>query len=91
LSRFLLAEGLPTTYRQQVVDYILNLMGQGAALPPVQSTNVDPFTSSGAYVPGSSSGLPAAGTSTSYGDPFTSKCPSTPEYNLQPSKTPSLF
>ncbi len=71
-SRFLLEEGLPITYRQQVVDYILNLMGQSSALPAVQTTNVDPFTSSGAYVPGASN-FPAPGTS--FGDPFTSGFP----------------
>ncbi|CAL8462941.1 g2475 [Coccomyxa elongata] len=68
-ERFLLEEGLPITYRQQVVDYILNLMGQGSALPAVQTANVDPFTSSGAYVPGASN-FPTPGGS--FGDPFTS-------------------
>ena len=55
-----------------MVDYVLNLMGQGSALPPVQSTNVDPFTSTGAYVPGASN-FPAPGGSLSSGDPFTSE------------------
>ena len=43
------------------MTYILNLMGQASALPPVASANVDPFTSAGAYVPGASSALPASG------------------------------
>ncbi len=72
LPRFLLEEGLPITYRQQVVDYILNLMGQSSALPAVQTANVDPFTSGGAYVPGASN-FPTPGRS--FGDPFTSGVP----------------
>ena len=70
LCRFLINENLPITYRQQVVDYILNLMGQSSALPQIPSVNVDPFTGSGAYVPGNSS-APAPGSRTPLGDPFT--------------------
>lgn len=63
-------EGLPITYRQEVVHYILNLMGQNSALAPVHTANVDPFTSTGAYVPGASN-FPAPGGSSSFGDPLT--------------------
>ncbi len=64
------------TYREQVVTYILNLMGQASALAPVGGANVDPFTGQGAYVPGASNGCPAAGSSSgtsraSHADPFT--------------------
>lgn len=72
LCRFLEEEGLPMTYRQQVVDYILNLMGRDSALPAAGSPNVDPFTSSGAYVPGGSS-FPAPGGASHRSDPFTSE------------------
>jgi hypothetical protein len=70
MRRFLIDEGLPITYKQQMVDYILNVIGQSSALAPVSSVNVDPFTGTGAYVPGASS-FPAPGTSSSLGDPFT--------------------
>ena len=73
--RFLADEGLPMTYREQVVTYILNLMGQASALAPVASTNVDPFTGQGAYVPGAANGFPTpgGGASASHADPFTSE------------------
>ena len=76
VCRFLAEEGLPMTYRQQVVEYILNLMGRDSALPSAGTANVDPFTSSGAYVPGGSA-FPAPGrASQGAGDPFTSTSPS---------------
>ena len=64
------------TYREQVVSYILNLMGQASALAPVASANVDPFTGQGAYVPGASNGFPTpggggGGASAPHADPFT--------------------
>jgi hypothetical protein len=59
------------TYRAQVVSYILNLMGRDSALPSAATANVDPFTSSGAYVPGASA-LPAPGSASQRSDPFTS-------------------
>ena len=66
------------TYRQQVVDYILNLMGRDSALPSTATANVDPFTGSGAYVAGASA-VPAPGRPSNSSDPFTggssqSKC-----------------
>lgn len=70
LRRFLADEGLPMTYRQQVVDYILNLMGCNSALPTAATANVDPFTGSGAYVAGASD-VPAPGRPSSSSDPFT--------------------
>ena len=70
LYRFLAEEELPMTYRQQVVDYILNLMGRDTALPSAAPANVDPFTSSGAYVAGASA-FPAPGRPSSSSDPFT--------------------
>lgn len=60
------------TYREQVVNYILNLMGRDSALPSAATTNVDPFTSSGAYVPGASA-FPAPGSALQGSDPFTSE------------------
>ena len=80
---FLEEEDLPLTYREQVVTYILNLMGQASALAPVASANVDPFTSTGAYVPGGGSGFPAPGGSRPAGDPFTSKFPGPPHPALE--------
>jgi len=76
VCRFLAEEGLPMTYRQQVVEYILNLMGRNSALPSAGTANVDPFTSSGAYIPDGSA-FPAPGSaSQGTGDPFTSVAPS---------------
>ena len=72
LHRFLAQEGLPLTYRQQVVDYILNLMGRSSALPAAATSNVDPFTGSGAYVPGASA-FPAPGTASHSSNPFISE------------------
>ncbi len=72
LCRFLAEEGLPMTYREQVVNYILNLMGRNSALPSAATANVDPFTSSGAYVPGAL-GFLAPGYASQGSDPFTSR------------------
>jgi len=50
-DRFIAEHGLPISYREQIVDFILQ--NAGAAAPPPQATmmNADPFTGGGAYVP----------------------------------------
>ena len=69
--RFLLAEDLPLGYREQVVEFILrNTQGAAAPVP----ANVDPFTGSGAYMPGAGGGSSSGGWGASAGgsaDPFT--------------------
>ncbi|KAK9809770.1 hypothetical protein WJX73_004494 [Symbiochloris irregularis] len=75
-DRFLAAENLPWSYREQIVEFIAKNSDGGAAQPPVPSANVDPFTGSGAYVPGSSSGRPQPGSASHAvtgggSDPFT--------------------
>ena len=35
---------LPTAYREQIVEFILRNTAGGAALQPLPSINVDPFT-----------------------------------------------
>ena len=72
LHRFLAEEGLPLTYRQQVMDYVLNLMGRSSPLPAAGTSNVDPFTGSGAYIPGASA-FPAPGTASHSSNPFISE------------------
>ena len=69
--RFLLAEDLPLGYREQVVEFILrNTQGAAAPVP----ANVDPFTGSGAYMPGAGGPSSSGGWGTGAGgsaDPFT--------------------
>ena len=77
-DRFLAAEGLPQSYREQVVAHILACTaGTAAAFGDPLASNVDPFTGGGAYIPGSGgggsvgggggAGPPAGGSA----DPFT--------------------
>ena len=67
-GRFLAAENLPATYREQVVQFILQ-NAQAATANPVSTPNVDPFTGGAAYTPGSSSQRPSAPSANA--DPFT--------------------
>eukprot|EP00887_Chlorella_sp_A99_P006848 scaffold2.g6848.t1 len=63
---FLINEGLPTTYREQIVQFILQNTGGRVSAPPI-GLNPDPYTGGGAYVPGAgSSDFPSGGAS--YGD-----------------------
>ena len=48
--------GLPTTYRDQIADYIVR--HTGVSVPMDTSSNPDPFTGGGAYVPSSSAPQP---------------------------------
>ena len=64
-QKWLEEQNLPETYREQVVDFIVQNTGGSASaahMDPYQ--NVDPFTGSGAYQPLSSSGAAAKGAST---------------------------
>ena len=66
---FLENNGLDPGYREQVVNFIVQNVGEEAVY---QGANVDPFTGGGAYVPGSGGG--GTGGTHSYGgshDPFT--------------------
>lgn len=48
-DHWLLSESLPLSYRQQVVDFILQSTGQNT--PVIDSTFSDPYTGANAYVP----------------------------------------
>ncbi|XP_068654186.1 uncharacterized protein [Aristolochia californica] len=59
-DKWLLKENLPLTYRQQVVEFILQNSGQSNFI--LDTSFHDPYTGSSAYIPGGSSvsaGLPA--------------------------------
>lgn len=43
------------SYREQIVEFIINGTG-GNKAAPAPTTNVDPFTGGGAYIPGTPSG-----------------------------------
>eukprot|EP00232_Nephroselmis_pyriformis_P020757 CAMPEP_0182864674 /NCGR_PEP_ID=MMETSP0034_2-20130328/7288_1 /TAXON_ID=156128 /ORGANISM="Nephroselmis pyriformis, Strain CCMP717" /LENGTH=95 /DNA_ID=CAMNT_0024996935 /DNA_START=287 /DNA_END=570 /DNA_ORIENTATION=- len=51
-ERWLQDEELPASYREQVVNFIVQNTGGTAAMPAPASYNVDPFTGGGSYVPG---------------------------------------
>ena len=74
-ERFLESNGLDPGYREQVVNFIVQNVGERNVQH--QGANVDPFTGAGAYVPGgggSGGGFGAAGIDASSGanaDPFT--------------------
>lgn len=71
VCRFIERNELPTSYREQIVEFILQKTA-GAVSMPAPSHNVDPFTGGGAYVPGGASGLPQpGGQRTNNADPFT--------------------
>lgn len=53
-GRFIERNGLPQSYKEQIVQWILDNTG-GAVGASAPTTNVDPFTGGGAYVPGASS------------------------------------
>ena len=74
-ERFLESNGLDPGYREQVVNFIVQNVGERNVQ---QGANVDPFTGAGAYVPGggggSGGGFVGAGIDASSGanaDPFT--------------------
>ena len=54
MCRFLAAENLPATYREQVVQFILQNSAGAAGAPAAHTPSVDPFTGGSAYVPGAS-------------------------------------
>uniref|UniRef100_A0A0D6QXS4 Phospholipase A-2-activating protein n=1 Tax=Araucaria cunninghamii TaxID=56994 RepID=A0A0D6QXS4_ARACU len=54
-EQWLLKEGLPLTYREQVVEFILKNTGQSNV--PLDNSFVDPYTGASAYVPGQTSPL----------------------------------
>lgn len=54
-EQWLLKEGLPLTYKEQIVQFILKNTGQTNA--PLDYTFVDPYTGGNAYMPGQSSSL----------------------------------
>uniref|UniRef100_A0A1D2A6R5 Phospholipase A-2-activating protein n=1 Tax=Auxenochlorella protothecoides TaxID=3075 RepID=A0A1D2A6R5_AUXPR len=58
-DRFLAAEDLPTSYREQIVSFILQNTPSGQSLPGASSGHAgDPFTGANAYVPGAPSAAP---------------------------------
>ena len=70
--RFIERNELPTSYREQIVEFILQKTAGAVSCAPA-THNVDPFTGGGAYVPGSSN-FPQPGgqaSSRSSADPFT--------------------
>jgi len=79
MCRFMEENGLPTTYRDQIADYIVQHTGLRMPIDP--TSNPDPFTGGGAYVPGSSAPQPGqfrgSGSASVTGggvDPFTGAC-----------------
>ncbi len=70
MSRFIERNELPTSYREQIVEFILQKT-DGAVSTSAPSYNADPFTGGGAYVPGAASSFPQPGAQQSYADPFT--------------------
>ena len=75
LCRFIERNGLPQSYKEQIVQWILDNTG-GAVGTFVPTSNVDPFTGGGAYVPGSASSFPQPGSHNNdsiyaNADPFT--------------------
>ncbi len=52
-------ENLPITYRQQIVDFVLQNTAGALAMPAPVTANVDPFTGAGAYQPTASHGRSA--------------------------------
>ncbi|KAL3142952.1 hypothetical protein ABBQ38_003237 [Trebouxia sp. C0009 RCD-2024] len=70
-DKFIERNELPTSYREQIVEFILQKTA-GAVSTPAPSHNVDPFTGGGAYVPGGASSFPQpGGQRSSNADPFT--------------------
>ncbi|KAG5238917.1 hypothetical protein OIU78_008579 [Salix suchowensis] len=54
-DKWLLKENLPLTYRQQIVEFILQNSGQGGVA--LDSSFRDPYTGANAYIPGGSSSM----------------------------------
>ncbi|KAK3255871.1 hypothetical protein CYMTET_34970, partial [Cymbomonas tetramitiformis] len=67
-ANWLEQEGLPASYREQVVDFILQNTGGAAALPSMMPANTDPFTGAGSYMPAPASNNVGMATNP---DPFT--------------------
>uniref|UniRef100_A0A7S1T7Z2 PFU domain-containing protein n=1 Tax=Tetraselmis chuii TaxID=63592 RepID=A0A7S1T7Z2_9CHLO len=55
---FLMQYELPATYKDQMVQFILQNTGGNVTMPV---SNLDPYTGSGAYVPSAGSGFPSSG------------------------------
>ena len=70
MSRFIERNELPTSYREQIVEFILQKT-DGAVSTSAPSYSADPFTGGGAYVPAAASSFPQPGSQQSYADPFT--------------------
>ena len=71
ICRFIERNELPTSYREQIVEFILQKTA-GSVSMPAPLHNVDPFTGGGAYVPGAASAFPQpGGQHSSKSDPFT--------------------
>lgn len=75
MRRFIEEHNLPTSYRDQIVDFVVR--NTGLKMPVDTSQNPDPFTGGGAYRPGSSagpsysSGQPSSSVTGGGVDPFT--------------------
>ena len=75
VCRFIGENSLPTSYRDQIVDFVVR--NTGLKRPVDTSQNPDPFTGGGAYRPGSSagpsytSGQPSTSVTGGGVDPFT--------------------
>lgn len=73
--RFIERNELPQSYKEQIVQWILDNTG-GAVGASAPSTNVDPFTGGGAYIPGAACSFPQPGNQNNdsiytNADPFT--------------------
>lgn len=70
-DKFIERNELPTSYREQIVEFILQKTAGAVSSAPA-THNVDPFTGGGAYVPGGAATFPQPGAQRSnYQDPFT--------------------
>eukprot|EP00884_Botryococcus_braunii_P012565 jgi/Botrbrau1/21309/Bobra.0184s0020.1 len=72
-DRWLMENDMPSEFREQIVEFILGVVGREGASVSQPSSNVDPFTGGGSYVPGSGGPTPGTGFSGGLGsaDPFT--------------------
>ncbi|KAK9806981.1 hypothetical protein WJX72_009418 [[Myrmecia] bisecta] len=88
-DRFIDNENLPATYREQIVNFILQNTGGTVALPAIPMQNVDPFTGTGAYVPGAGVGgvgQPPHTVTGGSADPFTGAGAYAPSASQPPSR-----
>ena len=73
-------ENLPITYRQQIVDFVLQNTAGALKMPAPVVMNVDPFTGGAAYQPSGSHGQAAPSSSSGPNvDPFTGTYTDAPE------------